>query len=120
MLMAVSDSRMQFLLAQSPVFQSRVQINMTKVANDVIGEAGTVPSHAQRAQYARQVLSNPAYAAQQNAGLLAQSGNVAPTITLEDDGANTSVTDGALFAQVNSLWNVMAGVTESVPVEPEA
>jgi hypothetical protein len=114
--MAISDSMLQFKLSQSPTFQGRVQIVMSKVAGDVLNEAASVPNHAERAQYAKQVLANPVFTAQQQAGFIAQSANVANTITIEDEGVVTSATDGALFSQINAYWNQMAGITATVEV----
>lgn len=107
---AVSDTRAEFLLAQSPSFQSRVEMTLCTVAVTVLNESGVGANHAKRAQYATLVLANPASMAQAAAVTVARSENVKGTIAITDDGPTTSVTDAALESQVTSLWNVLAGV----------
>lgn len=109
--MPISNSRLQFLLSQSLVFQGRLQIILSTVAGVVLNEASDIDAHEQRAQYARHVLANPAHAAQVSAGFIAQSTNVANTITMEDEGPRTSVDDAALFGQITALWDQLAGVS---------
>lgn len=106
----ISNSRLQFLLAQSDVFRGRLQILMSTVAGGVLTEPANTAQHEGRALYARTVLANPAHAASVAAGFVAQSPNVANTITMEDEGPRTSVDDNALFAGVSALWNQLAGV----------
>lgn len=108
--MAKSDTRLQFLLALSPVFQGRVEMTLLKVAGDVFVETGKGDAHVARVAYAQRVLNNPAQMAQVAAPFLAQSGNIAPTIEDTDDGVRTTVVDAALFSQVNSSWDALAGV----------
>jgi hypothetical protein len=107
---AMSDSRSEYLLAQSPAFQSRCAMTMCDVATTVLNETGVGDTHAKRAQYANLVLSNPNAMAAGAAMTIAQSANVKGTIAITDDGATSSVTDAALLSQISSLWNVLAGV----------
>jgi hypothetical protein len=106
----MTDSRAQFLLAQTPTFQSRVAASMCQVALEVLAETGVGADHAQRAAYAQQVLSNPTAHAQSASVIVAQSTNVRGTITMADEGPITSVTDAALASQIATLWNVLAGI----------
>lgn len=108
--MAVSDTRLQRLLAQSEIFTSRVLITLCKIAGQVLTETGVGATHAARATYARAVLANPDQATRSASIFLAQSTNVAGTITMEDEGPRSSVSDAALESQVASAWNVLAGV----------
>jgi hypothetical protein len=108
--MTLSIQRLQFLLSQQPEFQSRLAIALSVVALQVVSETGVGATHIQRANYAGTVLRNPQSAAQAAALVLAQSTNVRNTITMEDEGPRTSVTDAALENQVATLWNALAGI----------
>lgn len=107
--MALSASRLQMLLAQSPVFQGRVEIIMLTVAGGIFAEQGQAGAHAARVAYAQRVMNAPAQMAQAAAPLIAQSPNVANTVDIFDDGVRTTVEDAALFAQISALWNALAG-----------
>ena len=108
--MAISTSRLASLLGQDPTFIARVAITLLGEATTVLTEGGVGDTHAQRADYARRVIANPQGTAVTAAPYLAQSTNVVGTITIEDTGPVTSVTDAALLSQVASSWNVLAGI----------
>jgi hypothetical protein len=108
--MAISSSQLEFLLARSDVFTGRVQISLTRIAATVLVETGGGAIHPARAAYAKYVMASPAAAANIAAIYLAQSTNVAGTITMEDAGATTSVTDSALESQIATDWNKLAGI----------
>lgn len=111
--MAMSASRLQFLLAQSPIFQGRVQMLLCSVASGTLSEPLATAQHAARANYAKLVLANPSGTAAFAAVFLAQSTNVAGTITMEDEGVRTSVTDAELLAGIAFDWNKLASVDTS-------
>lgn len=108
--MTISASRLQFLLSRTDEFTGRTQIVLCNVAGAVLVESGVGATHAARAAYARAVLGNPGVAASNAALYLAQSTNVAGTITMEDEGPRTSVSDASLLAQITSDWNKLAGI----------
>lgn len=108
--MGISVSRLSFLLAQSHVFQARVQMILCRVASAVLVEQNIGATHARRYQYAQQVLMNPAQMAAVASSYIAQSVTIAGTITMEDEGPRTSATDAQLFTEITADWNALAGV----------
>lgn len=113
--MAMSNSRMQYLLAQQQVFVSRAATMMLDVADNVLTEPLATPGHAQRLTYARQVIANPEAMARGAASYLAQSTNVvAAGITMEDEGPRAAIDDAGLLSQITSAWDVLAGVEAGV------
>jgi hypothetical protein len=115
--MALSESTLQMMLARDQAFLNRLQYQMLQVATEVKAEAVETPYHAQRTQYATTVINNSMMAGSQAAGLVVGGPNVKGTVTLEDSGVVTTCTDAALFAQVSTLWNVLAGVDSGTPAE---
>jgi hypothetical protein len=113
--MAMSESTLQMMLARDPAFLNRLQYQMLQYATNVKSEATTTPYHPQRTNYATSVIGNAAMMAQQAAGLVVGGPNVKGTVTLEDAGVVTTVNDAALFSQVSSLWNILAGVDTGSP-----
>ena len=108
--MAISTSRLASLLGIDPTFVARVAEILCDGATTVLNEQGVGATHEARAAYARRVIASPRDTAQTAAPFLAQSTNVVGTITFEDTGVVTTVTDAALLAQVASSWNVLAGI----------
>lgn len=109
--MAMSESYLQMLLAKDPAFLQRLAYVMVTVARTVQAEATTTPGHTTRVQYANAVITMPPQYAGQAATTVVGGPNVQGTVTLEDAGIVTTVTDAALFSQVSSFWNNLAGVT---------
>ena len=108
--MAISTSALANLLGQDQVFIGRVASILAIQATQVLSEQGVGPTHAQRAAYAQRVIANPRDSSSQAAPYLAGSTNVVGTITIEDAGVTTSVTDAALLSQVASSWNALSGI----------
>lgn len=108
--MAMSQSRLEFLLSQNETFLGRLQVVLVRIAAQVLVETGVGSTHAARAAYATYVLKNPAGGAVIAAVFIAQSTNVAGTITMEDEGPRTSVVDAALESQVSTDWSKLAGI----------
>lgn len=108
--MTISPSQLEYLLARSDVFTGRLQVSLTRIASTVLTETGGGSTHPARAAFAKYVMASPAAAANIAAIYLAQATNVAGTITMEDAGATTSVTDAALESQIASDWNKLAGI----------
>jgi len=101
---------MASLLGQDADFIGRVASTLCIQATAVLSEQGVGPTHAQRAIYANRVIQSPTAAAAQAAPYLAQSTNVVGTITMEDSGIVTSVTDAALLSQIASSWDALSGI----------
>lgn len=108
--MALSTSRLASLLGVDQTFIARVAEILCDEATTVLNEQGVGVTHEARAAYARRVIAGPPTAAQQAAPFLAQTTNVVGTITFEDNGIQTSVTDPALLSQIASSWNVLSGI----------
>jgi hypothetical protein len=108
--MAISTSRLASLLGVDADFIARVAIVLCDEATTVLAETGVGETHAARAAYANRVIQSPSFVAVQAAPFLAQTTNVIGTITMEDTGVVTSVTDAALLAQIASSWNTLAGI----------
>jgi hypothetical protein len=107
----ISAGRLQFLLAQSHVFQSRVQMQLLAIAAVVLAEQDVGDAHARRAIFANQCIQNPEGMARNAAFFVAQSTNVvAAGITMEDEGVRCAVEDAALFGQMTADWDKLAGV----------
>lgn len=108
--MTLSPSRLQSLLGADNVFVSRCAEVMCDVATSILAESGVGDTHASRVSYARRVIAAPRDTATAAAPFLAQTTNVANTITFEDNGILTTVTDAALLSQINASWNTLAGI----------
>src|SRR5688572_24843457 len=114
--MAMSNSRMQYLLAQQQVFISRCATMMLDVADGVLAEPQDTPGHLQRLQYARSVIANPEAMARGASSYLAQSTNVvAAGITMEDEGPRANIDDPGLLSQITAAWDILAGVESGTP-----
>lgn len=114
--MAMSDSRLQYLLAQQQTFISRCATKMLDVADNVLAEALSTPGHTARVQYARSVIGNPEGTARGASNYLAQSTNVvAAGITMEDEGPRAAIDDAGLLSQITSSWDVLAGIESGAP-----
>lgn len=106
---------LQMNLAHDKYFLDRVQYWMAKVAAVVCAESTGVTHHPERRVYAASVLGNPGAAASSAAVLLVQDAAMLPpnANTFIEPGTlkvYSDVTDGALFALISALWNVLAGV----------
>jgi len=108
--MAISPSALANLLGRDQDFIGRVATTLCVQATTVLAETGVGATHAQRAQYARIVVQNPTNAANLAAPYLAGSTNIIGTITIEDSGVATSVTDAALLSQIATSWDILAGI----------
>src|SRR5262245_37616155 len=109
--MAMSESTLQMMLAQDQGFLKRLAYAMVIQARVVQGEDPATPGHAQRAQYAQAVVNSPQQYANGASTMVVGGPNVQGTVTLEDAGVTTTVSDAALYSQVSSFWNNLAGVT---------
>jgi hypothetical protein len=98
-------------LSTNSEFLARLQYNLVMAARVILSETGVGATHTARAFYARQVVQSPNQAAANAAPMVVGGTNVIGTVTDNGDGSvTTSVTDGALFSQVNAFWNALAGI----------
>ena len=110
--MALSTSRLASLLGQDQTFIARCAEIMCDVATTVLAETGVGVTHAQRAAYATRVIQSPRDTATAAAPFIAQTTNVVGTISFEDNGITTTVTDAALLSQIAASWDTLAGIDE--------
>ena len=93
-------------VAALPTFQQRVAVVMAAYAATVYAEAGTVPSHGARANFAIRV-------AQGNYNLAAAANAVINNATIAAEvtpGTDTTIQDADILTAVTSLWNMFAGI----------
>lgn len=93
-------------------FMERFQVLLARVATTVLGEQGSTPYHAGRAQYAQTVNRNPMQAAAVGGPIIVMGINVINTTTY-DEATKTSTctaTDPELESQITTLWNALAGL----------
>jgi hypothetical protein len=108
--MAMTQSRLAYLLSISPTFQGRVQLILFNVASSVLVETTGGTAHAARAAFAKAILLNPTQVAAVAAPFVAQGTVVLAATTMEDEGPRTTVTDAQLITQITADWSKMAGV----------
>jgi hypothetical protein len=106
----LSEGFLQMTLARDANFQTRLQYVLVQVARGVKEEPSSTPGHTQRSSYATTVINNPSGAAQSSAVMVVGGPNVIGTVTLEDSGPVTTVSDAALFSQVSAYWNALSGL----------
>jgi len=115
--MAMSESTLQMMLAKDPAFLNRLNYLMLQHARTVKEEAAETPHHLKRTQYASSVLANSAFLVSQAAYSVVGGVNLVGTVELSDDGVMTTADDAAIYSQVATFWNVLAGV-DSADVPP--
>lgn len=108
--MALSTTRLAFLLSETPMFRSRVEMALLNIASAVLAEPAVTPNHAAHVAYVRQIQGSPQQMASIAAPFVAQNATIFPTITMEDEGPRTSVTDTVLIQQITADFSKMAGV----------
>lgn len=110
--MPLPESDLQMRLAADATFLRRLSYHLAMTARVVLSETGTGATHGARANYARVTITNPAQAAATAAPMVVGGGNIIGTVTYDEPSntVTTSVTDGAIFAQVGSFWNALAGI----------
>ena len=108
--MAMSESSLQMMLAKDPAFLNRLNYLMLQTARGVKEEAPDTPHHSKRTFYATNVLANSAMMVAQAAYTIVGGVNLLGTVELTDNGVETSANDAAIFSQVATFWNILAGV----------
>jgi len=83
---------------------------MLQTARGVKEEAPETPHHVKRTNYASQVLANSALMVAQAASTVVGGINMLGTVDVTDNGVETTATDAAIFSQVATFWNLLAGV----------
>ncbi len=110
--MAVETTVKQMALLRNQEFMERCQATMVKVAKEVLEEAATSAYNQQRVMYAQNVLRGPQMAVQQGGTTIVMGASVIAG-TVYDEQTKTSscnITDDNLTPQIQSLWNVLAGI----------
>lgn len=108
--MAQTESPNQMALAVDADFLRTLQYHMVMTARVVLSESGIGSSHPTRAAYARLVIGSPQQMTANAAAMVVGGTNLIGTVTITSGKATTSVTDAAIFAQVGTFWNALAGV----------
>jgi hypothetical protein len=108
--MALSTTRLAFLLSETPMFRSRVQMALLNIANVILTEPAATANHAARVAYAKAILNSPTQMASIAAPFVTQNAVIFPTISMEDEGPRTTVTDNVLIQQMTLDWSKMAGI----------
>lgn len=95
----------QYGLSQDAVFQQQVLVAMLQTSANIMTEAVTVAGHAQRANFARTVLQDPAKWQPILAFLLAsQSNNPMTPLTVP-----STVTDTLVQTAMDAQWSNVSG-----------
>jgi hypothetical protein len=108
--MAMSESTLQMMLAKDPAFLNRLNYLMLQTARGVKEEPVDTPYHHKRTMYASQVLNMSNMMVQQAAFTIVGGVNLLGTVDLTDNGVETTAADAAIFSQIATFWNVLAGV----------
>lgn len=110
--MPLPESSTQMKLAKDADFLDRVAYNLVKTAVNVKAEALNTAGHAQRSLYANNVISAPESFARVASVMIVGGVNVIGTVTIDEPTgkATSTITDAALFSQINTFWNALSGV----------
>lgn len=108
----MAQSTDQMVLVDSELFLNRIQFLSVTQARVVLAETGIGGTHAARAHYARQVVSNPASYAPVIATMVVGGVNLLPPATITGSGntADSSASDAAILSQIATYWNPLAGI----------
>jgi hypothetical protein len=115
--MPMSESTLQMMLARDPAFLNRLNYIMLQTARGVKEEDPTTPHHAKRTTYASNILGNSQMMVGQAAYTVVGGVNLIGTVDLTDNGVETSANDAAIFSQVSTFWNALAGVDSADEVQ---
>jgi len=114
--MAAEVSTKQMALTRNVGFMERVTAMLAQAAGVVLAEPLATPFHAERAQYAKQVVLTPVQATVQAGPQVVMGVNVVITTTYDEvtQIAQCSILDIDLEAQINTLWNALGGIDTAV------
>jgi hypothetical protein len=118
--MPMSESTLQMMLAKDPAFLNRLNYLMLQNARNVKEEDGATPWHYKRTAYATNVLNSSQMIVAQAASTIVGGINILGTVELTDNGVETSATDAAIFSQIATFWNALAGVDSTDDPNPPA
>jgi hypothetical protein len=104
------ESTDQMVLVSSPLFLNRMQYLMDMQARTVLAEALNVAHHTRRAEYASDVVSNPAVKSSTAAVMVVGGVNLIGTVTGSGPTADSSASDASILSQIATFWNAMAGI----------
>jgi len=111
----MSNTSDAFLLANTVDFQKRVRLLLANVAADVLAESGSTSSHDTRAAYARTVIADLARQAER-ATLVVVARNLAAAAAAQQGGGHEGFSDAVVKSAIASVFNTLAGVSESEPI----
>lgn len=112
--MAIDISALRSALAVDPAFIGRLSAIMSKIAVQVINEAGGTANHAARLAYATKVILNPNYEATRAVMFVLFTDNfVGATIDIVPEGggrfsARCSTADADADSQIANKWDQLA------------
>jgi hypothetical protein len=114
--MAAETTTKQMALTRNAGFMERVVATLDRAATFVLIEPLLTPFHAERAAYAKLVIENPLAKAQQAGPQVVMGVNVIATTTYDETFgvASCSILDIDLEAQINTLFNGLAGIDQAV------
>lgn len=98
-------------IANSGLFQSRVEYCLKKAAVAVMAEDAGTASHADRVTYAKKVIDGTASTAEAAKAVVTNS---TLTASGDSDAANMGIVDSDLEFTINSMFNAFAGVANTV------
>jgi hypothetical protein len=113
-----NDSYTQQALAADSTFISRLKSNLSNVAWQVIGESDDVEFHDEREKFARTVINQINFYAQQFAPWLVERPNLIQFETSYNFPAGAVVTaagDADIQSQLMSDWNEIGGIPAPQP-----
>lgn len=116
--MTMSESTLQMMLARDAAFLNRLNYIMLQNARNVKDEPADTPYHQKRTSYANRVVDSSQMIVAQAAATVVGGINLIGTVSLTDNGVETSATDAAIFSQVATFWNVLAGVDSADDPNP--
>jgi|SRR5678815_1745336 hypothetical protein len=99
-------------LADDQEFRQRIRALFLLEAGVIYSEAGTVPNHTARANFASKIAQNPGIADSLAPALVQRTNLVGSVVTYNFDARRieTDATDAAIRSQINTDWNYFAGV----------
>jgi hypothetical protein len=112
--MPMSESTLQMMLAKDQAFLNRLNYLMLQQARSVKEEPASTPWHFKRTNYASLVMNSSAMMVSQAAFTIVGGINLIGTVDITDNGVVTTANDAAIYSQVATFWNMLAGVDASL------
>ena len=113
MAVETSTKQMALLADNGPGgFMERVQAMLISQAVVVLSEPGATPYHSLRANYSQRVVQSPQMAVNQGGTIVVMGDSVIAGTTYDETTKKSTctITDPNLQAQIERLWNALAGI----------